>query len=163
VTAEGLTYDDAADRWTALAAVPDQHTEVAATGLGELIRVSGGRRLTRSERTARLLEQMELQLEEIEATAPPRMNWQPSGQRRDRSRRIQKLGYRLKYKARYGSKRPNDFNFIPPVLDARSAPAQRFALKSKRLRRLAKVSPVQLRDVMRAASSVRLEMHRWPR
>jgi hypothetical protein len=41
-------------------------TEVAATSLGE--RVSGGRRPTRSERTARLLEHMELQLEEMEAT-----------------------------------------------------------------------------------------------
>jgi hypothetical protein len=47
-------------QWTALAAAPKQHPEVAATSLGELIRVSGGRRLTRSERTAYLLEQMEL-------------------------------------------------------------------------------------------------------
>jgi hypothetical protein len=83
VTAETLTYDDAADRWTALAAAPEQHTEVAATSLGERIRVSGGRRPTRSERTARLLEQMELQLEEMEATATASSNASPS---RGRSR-----------------------------------------------------------------------------
>ena len=41
-------------------------TEVVATSLGE--RVSGGRRPTRSQRTARLSEHMELQLEEMEAT-----------------------------------------------------------------------------------------------
>jgi transposase len=38
---------------------------------------------TRSERTARVLEQMELQLEELEATAT-RMNWRPSRWRRAR-------------------------------------------------------------------------------
>jgi shikimate kinase len=49
VTAEALTYDDAADRSTALAAAPEQHTEVAATSLGELIRVSGLRGTLRVE------------------------------------------------------------------------------------------------------------------
>ena len=69
------------------------------------------------------------------------------------SRRIQKLGYRLRYKARYGSKRANYFNLIHLVLDAQSAPAPRFAVKSKRLSQACEVLPVHLRDVTRAASS----------
>jgi hypothetical protein len=75
---------------------------------------------------------------------------QPS--KRGGSRRIQKLGYRLKYKARYWSKMSSDFNLIPPVLHAQSAPAPRFALKSKRLSQSCEVLPIHLRDVMRAAS-----------
>ena len=66
--------------------------------------------------------------------------------------RIQKLGFRLRYKARYGSKRSNEFNLIPWVLDAQ-ARQPTLCVEIKTASQASEVLPVHLRDVMRAASS----------
>ena len=44
MSTDTLGYDDASNRWTALAPAPEPHAEVVATSLGDRIHVVGGRR-----------------------------------------------------------------------------------------------------------------------